>query len=395
MLTALVLSSDSSAALTKLLRYPSPRPHPPVSFVQDGLYLEQNPTPERGAFIISKYSGKPPESSKMPAKMSDVTGRARPARKFQFRHGLRDNSDPNSIARLPAKDSPLSFEGFFQDVSEGIQRRTETWGVTKAVRGAVNEAKKNMQSMQPEQASRLLRPGESNPVHASGPAVDRESEVTSALKAKIESIWEKNQSLARTLGEAVNDMRSLTKREDFGVDTKKSFEQALTKVESVQADLEALKLANATSSSKVEDTVSKAKHANQSTTGERRFSTSDSDKLARSYIDSSGANIPKSPGEGESEKHGALPSKPVNKTKPPRNPTRPSLANSEFSWMLGGDRQLSSFVSPVSVPPEQSRHEESRAKNGALFGNADGEQRPNAQPDGMVMRSLRGVKRPE
>jgi TBC1 domain family protein 5 len=63
--------------------------------------------------------------------------------------------------------------------------------------------------------------------------------------------------------------------------------------------------------------------------------------------------------------------------------------------MLGGDRHLSSFVSPASVPPEQTRQGESRNKQNALFGNGDVEQKPNAEPDGMAMKSLRGDKRAE
>ncbi|KAL4906610.1 hypothetical protein BDW74DRAFT_150810 [Aspergillus multicolor] len=385
-----LLGSDSSTALTTLLRYPSPHPHAPVSFVVDGLYLEQNPTPERGSFLISKYSGKPPEVSKGPNSAS----RARPGRRFQFRNDLRGNSETSSPSRSSARNSPLSIEALFQDVSDGIQRRTETWGVAKAVRGAVNEAKKNMQSMQAEHASRMMRSGDSAP----GPTLYRESEATMQLRAKIEGIWETNRRLAASLGEAVNDIRSqLANNGTVNPETTKSVEQALTKVENVQTMLEIpCPDSDSTQSSKVGETTNGTKHSDRkSIPGDEKSTPSENDRPPRASIDSSVSNPPssKSPAESDNGKRNILSPQPVNKAKPLRHPTRPSLANSEFSWMLGGDRHLSSFVSPASVPPEQTRHGEPRAKQGALFGNGDVEQKkPNAEPDGLAMKSLRGAK---
>ncbi|KAL4944807.1 hypothetical protein BDV06DRAFT_72934 [Aspergillus oleicola] len=389
-----LLDADSSTALTTLLRYPSPQPHSPVTFVQDGLYLEQKPTPERGAFIISKYSGKPPELSKM----SESTSRIRPGRKSQFRNDLLDSSWANPPSRSPARISPLSIEALLQDVSDGIQRRTEGWGVAKAVRGAVNEAKKNMQSMQSEQASRLARSGDSATVRSPDPTSFRESEATAQLKAKIESIYESNRNLAKTLSEAVTDIRSqLEKNEKLDSEATQSVKQALTKVESVQTSLERSdSTPNATQSSKVVDTTNGVESPTQPTVAGARSFMSENEKPPRSSIDSSAANTPttKSPTGSDSGQRNILSPRPVNNARPLKTPIRPSLANSEFSWMLGGDRHLSSFVSPASVPPEQTRHGESRAagKQGTLFGNGDAEQKPGAEPDGMAMRSLRGPK---
>ncbi|KAL6236556.1 hypothetical protein BDW75DRAFT_206323 [Aspergillus navahoensis] len=385
-----LLSSDSSTALTTLLRYPSAYPHAPVSFVQDGLYLEQNPTPERGSFIISKYSGKPPDVSKM----SDSAHRIRPGRRFQFRGDFGGNSGTSSPSRSSARDSPLSIETLLQDMSEGIQRRTEIWGVTKAVRGVVNEAKRNMQSMQSEQASRLTRTRDSAP----GANSYRESEVTNHLKSRIEGIWERNRELAKLLGEAVNDIRSqLTDNATLDADT--AVGQALTKIESVQTTLETpYSDSNITQTSlKAEGPINWTKHSDNSTAADGMSTSLENGRPPRSSIDSSVVNTPgsKSPAESDNGQRSILSPKPVNNARLLRNPVRPSLANSEFSWMLGGDRHLSSFVSPASVPPEQTRHGEPRAgaKQGALFGNGDVEQKkPNPEPDGLAMKSLRVAK---
>ncbi|KAL3474192.1 rab-GTPase-TBC domain-containing protein [Aspergillus californicus] len=387
-----LLSSDSSAILTTLLRYPSPEPHSPLSFVYDGIYLEQNPTPERGAFIISKYSGKPPELLKI---SESRIGKNRLGRRFQFRSDFWDMSEASSPSRSPARNSPLSIEGLFQDVSDGIQRRTETWGVAKAVRGAVSEAKKNMQAIQSEQGLRM-RYADATAIHAPDSRLHGSSEITTQLQARIEGLEQRNHLLAETLSQAVNDIRSqVTKNEALGVDTANAVKQALSKVESVQTSLETpYSVPGARRSSKTIDIPTKAKHLNHSGSAETKATMYENDRPARSSIDSSVANTsPKSPVRSDSGQRSVLTNKPVNNNRPSRNVTRPSLAESGFSWMLGEDRQLSSFVSPASVPPEQTRNGDTRNKQGALFGNGDGEQKNlDDEPDGMAMKSLRGSK---
>lgn len=85
----------------------------------------------------------------------------------------------------------------------------------------------------------------------------------------------------------------------------------------------------------------------------------------------------------------AQPAKPT-----PRRPaTRPSLAESEFSWMLGDNRYRSSFVSSVSVPPEQSRQGDAKEKQNPLFGDGreEGRGKPAIEDDGLLLKSLRGT----
>ncbi|KAL2819349.1 rab-GTPase-TBC domain-containing protein [Aspergillus cavernicola] len=378
-----LLNSDSSAALTTLLRYPSPDPHTPLSFVHDGLYLEQNPTPERGAFIISKYSGKPPELSKI----YDLTcGKARPGRKFQFRNNLSEASSPS---RSPARFSPLGIEGLFQDVSEGIQRRTETWGVAKAVRGAVNEAKKNMQAIQSEQGSRFPRYGDVAMIRAPDPSLHQGSEAITQLQAKIEHLEERNKVLAKKLGLAVNDIRSQVLKNDvLDADTTNTVKHALSEVESVQTSLETFRSTpDARRSSKGDGNPKEANHFDNLTPAKGKAIMSENHKFPRSSTDSStNTSTAKSPVGSNSGQHSVLSSKPANNIRPLRHAPRASLASSEFSWMLGDDRHLSSFVSPASVPPEQTRQ-------GALFSNGDSEQKkPDDEPDGMAMKSLRGAE---
>ncbi|KAJ0420054.1 rab-GTPase-TBC domain-containing protein [Aspergillus carlsbadensis] len=386
-----LLSSDSSAVLTTLLRYPAPDPYDPLSFVHDGLYLEQNPTPERGAFLISKYSGKPPDSSKM----FDLAGsKMRSGRKFQFRSNLRDASEASSPSRSPARSSPLSIEALLQDVSEGIQRRTETWGVAKAVRGAVNEAKKNMQAIQSEHTSRVMKHGDTASIRGADPLVRQDLETIVQLKAKVEGLEERNRMLANTLGQAVNDIRSqVAKNEALDPNAANVVEQALTKVQSVRTTLET---PSSTRDAKPYSSLSEKPQENKhSAPAEVEPTVSENAKPARSFLNSpvSDTTIAKYPAGSASGQRNVLSAKPVNSPKPLRNVMRPSLADSGFSWMLGEDRHLSSFVSPASVPPEQTRHGEAKTKQNALFGNGDTQQKSSqAEPDGMALNSLKGDK---
>ncbi|KAL2810429.1 rab-GTPase-TBC domain-containing protein [Aspergillus granulosus] len=392
-----LLSSDSSAVLTTLLRYPSPHPHDSLSFVHDGLYLEQNPTSERGAFLISKYSGKPPDSSKM----SDLAGsKLRAGRKFQFRNDLRDASEASSPSRSPARSSPLSIETLLQDVSEGIQRRTETWGVAKAVRGAVNEAKKNMQAIQSDHTFRATKYSDATSiVRGADSSIRQDLEKMLQLKSKVESLEERNRTLAKTLGQVVNDLRSQVMKSDgLDGDAAKAVEQALTKIQSVQTTLETpCPTPDAKRYSSASDKPQETKHLDNSIVAKAKPILSENTKPERSSLESptSDASIANPPiGRSKSGQRNILSAKPLNRPQPLRHVTRPSLADSGFSWMLGEDRHLSTFVSPASVPPEQTRHGGAKAKPNALFGNGDAQQKgPQAEPDGMALNSLRGAKR--
>ncbi|PWY91076.1 TBC domain protein [Aspergillus heteromorphus CBS 117.55] len=375
-----LLSADSSGALSMLLRYPPPHPHAALSFVQDGMYLEQNPTPDRGIFIISKYSGRPPDVTK--------AANQKPSKKFRLRSVSRDLSESSSPSRSPARNSPKSLETLFQDVSEGIQRRTETWGVAKAVRGAVSEAKRNMQSIQSEHYPR-----------STGMPWDHGSDAASQWKAKIEQLEERNRKLAKNLSHALNDIRShMMRAESIDKKTTDALKQALTQVQSVQSCLEDPSIPPGSVKQPLNEPQngdqeslseqSKSPNGHSETEAEKADSASTATGKVSVSATSSGSSI-----ASERKPSIASSSAPMPASMPLRHAARPSLAESEFSWMLGGGRHISSFVSPASVPPEQTRHGEMRAKPGALFNNGDEEHgRFGAEPDGMALRSLRGPK---
>ncbi|KAF4218534.1 hypothetical protein CNMCM6805_008058 [Aspergillus fumigatiaffinis] len=387
-----LLGAGYSSALTTLLRYPSPQPHSPQAFVHDGLYLEQNPTPERGRFLISKYSGKPPD----PTKTLDRSGeRFLSLRRFHLRNDSREDSQTSSPSRSPARSSPKSFEGLLQDFSEGLQRRTESWGVAKAVRGAVSEARRNMQAMQPERLPRTaLYDSTPSAVHRRNLSKSEEPERGINLKAQIQILEERNKSLAKTLSQALNDIRTqLMKAEDLKATTADALRQALTQVQSVQTCLEDPSKALIT----VARRESTANDTSLNVPSEPPIST---DKDVEDGGAKEGQQAPSDPGRPsvsslavENKLHKLPSSNKVPSSLPLRPAARPSLADSEFSWMLGGSRHLSSFVSPASVPPEETRYGDTRNKPHTLFGNgADEQQRSQDEVDSLALRILGGAE---
>ncbi|OJJ38995.1 hypothetical protein ASPWEDRAFT_735724 [Aspergillus wentii DTO 134E9] len=387
-----LLEADCSSALMLLLRYPSPVPHPPHEFVYDGVYLEQNPTADRGRFIISKYSGKPPGSLRSP---SQSTARLAPIRKSRFRRDFRGVSEGNSPAQSPGRNSPKGLETIFQDVSDGIQRRTETWGVAKAVRGAMSEARRNIQSIQTEANFPSLSPRE---------AAWQESTAVTNLKSRLDRLEDRNRALAQTLSQSLNDLRSqLEKSESLDKDATKAMQQSLTRIQSVQTCLEdpSTPLKSTDQSSNAGDDTDERKSPEKPMP--TRVKPGESIKGDRPSQTATGsANVPasRSPVASEAKRRSTSAEASTSKTSlpstrsSPRPPPRSLLAESEFSWMLGGGRQISSFVSSASVPPEQTRHRQ----NSNLFGSGDDDQRKGEfEPDGlsMKMKSLRGSKKRE
>lgn len=396
-----MLNADYTGALSLLLRYPSPEPHEPRTFIYDALYLEQNPTAERGSFIISKYSGKEPESSKRHSQ-----SRLRPARRAHLWDDFTTSSGSNSTTQSPTSNSPKSLESLFQDVSQGIQKRTESWGVAKAVRGAVTEARKNMQTMNYEPGLRAHNT-DRKPTATMPPRIPNTPTATElSLKAQRDRLEERNQELANALGEALKDLYSkLATVKDLDPNTHDAVKQTLNKAVSVQSCLQdpSLPLPILTSDlTPVEeaDGTNEAERAPipppkdpNPIEDETEVTASDQINTVDDHVDSPQPNAKDEPPKSVSGAGGTTAGGPAEARREAQRPNlRPSLSDAGFSWMLEGSRNLSGFVSSASVPPEQTRHQESpRSKGSPLFGNS-GEEKPGseAEHDELALRSLRG-----
>ncbi|KAJ5888239.1 hypothetical protein N7495_008280 [Penicillium taxi] len=381
-----LLKSDYSGALTMLLRYPSPLPHSPHEFMHDALYLEQNPTADRGAHLIAKYSGKQPGSSKR--RESNL----RFARKAHLWEDFKKHSESESSS---SRNSPKSLETLLQDVSQGIQRRTESWGVAKAVRGAVTEARKNMQTMQHEPIRRVV---------ASQPPLTRISPTANelSLEKKISCLEERNKALSSTLSEALTELRlQLAAVKDLDLSANDALVQALARAESVQTCLE--------NPSASVDLVARPSNVDN----ESAQSTDKSDAL-KSDVAQGQPDVPPPSIEVQGRSAESGTPKPVGISTAPttngktdgvravsRSLVRPSLSDAGFSWMLEGSRNVASFVSSASEPPEQTRQLDRKldqqrrgSKSSPLFGKAGEEKSEAEAEDELAMSHLKGVREP-
>ncbi|KAJ5919773.1 hypothetical protein N7454_009608 [Penicillium verhagenii] len=396
-----LLKADYSGALTLLLRYPTPQPHAPHEFVNDALYLEQNPTAERGSFIISKYSGRVPESPKRHSQSG-----LRPPRKAFLWEDFKNRSNSSSPVSS-ARNSPKSLEALFQDVSHGIQRRTESWGVAKAVRGAVTEARKNMQTMHYEPGPRMTAVNHKQGPYSSAPNVPPKPTATElGLEKKISRLEERNLDLSIALGEALESLRSQLAEdskpsEKDAKDAKDAMKEALSRAEQVRRCLEdpLLPVVSAPCLVHVD------KQPNEPTKSTEPPSDSKADEPAEVAQDQQGIILKAEEAHGSSAESGTR--KPVavaDRTKNlgqadgelvSKSLVRPSLSDAGFSWMLDGNRHASSFVSSVSVPPEQSRHQDhhTRNKGNPLFGTGD-EKAASDEHDELALHNLRGDQGP-
>lgn len=350
-----------------LLKYPSPSaPNGPQTFVDDALYLRDNFNTTGGSTIISKYSGRsPPQTS----------NESRPPTPH----------DQNSISRqkLLKTRSPLisparflqqqgGVEAILQGTARGLFDRGERLGINQAVRDAVGEVKKNMQGLQTSRPSSAAR-RTSDVMRWS---LDEGRTIPSSVKTTA-AMNNRNQQLASMLGQAMADLRavSISDISDKG-DYVKAMEIAIARVEFVKVYLEDSSMPLPSEESPPVSPSPRPISPSKRSSPRRRGHSP-----LRSVTDiTSTPSLPDTPKESNiaapSPDLKAVPSNPVAEspaqpssrptiptplTEPtpmPRPtapvPTRSSIANSSFSWMLEPDH--ASFSSPTnrSSPPHAS-----------------------------------------
>lgn len=252
-----------------------------------------------------------------------------------------------------------------------------------------------MQAMQPERLPRTaLYDSTPSAVHRRNLSKSEEPERVINLKTQIQILEERNRSLAKTLSQALNDIRTqLMKTEDLKPTTADALRQALMQIQSVQTCLEDPSKALVT----VAGRESAANDASLNVPSEPPISTDNAVEGGGAREGQQAPSDPERPSVSsvavENNLHKLPSSNKVPSSLPIRPAARPSLADSEFSWMLGGSRHLSSFVSPASVPPEETRYGDTRNKPHTLFGNGANEhQRSQDELDSLALRSLGGTK---
>jgi TBC1 domain family member 5 len=227
--SCVVIEANYSFALMLLLKYPAPEyPNGPQTFVDDAIYLRDNFSAAGGAKIISKYSGKAP-----PLPSSD----SRPSTPLGLALGHKRNiSRTKSPLPSPARflQQQGGVEALFQGAAKGVFDRGERLGINKAVRDAVGEVKKNMQGLQTSRNSSTKR----RPSDGTRWSLDEGKSVSNS-RATVSAMNARNKQLARMLDQAMTDLRAVSISEDGDKEKYvKAMDLAIAKVEFVKVYLE-------------------------------------------------------------------------------------------------------------------------------------------------------------
>ncbi|KAI1117940.1 rab-GTPase-TBC domain-containing protein [Nemania sp. NC0429] len=130
-----LLEADYSVALQLLLKYPVPQaPNGPHTFIDDAAYLRDHLDAAGGAHLITKYTGRTPRPLSTPALPKPAKAAA-----FSLRQKLRSPLSPPRF-RPPSG----GVEALFQGAAKNVLEQGERLGINQAVRDAVVEIRRNV-----------------------------------------------------------------------------------------------------------------------------------------------------------------------------------------------------------------------------------------------------------
>ncbi|CAM1505525.1 Fc.00g111620.m01.CDS01 [Cosmosporella sp. VM-42] len=371
-----LLAADYSVCLQLLLRYPPPaQPHGPHTFVDDALYLRNHLTPSGGASLVMKYTGKMPTVSSLPDGFRVVTPNFRAFNSFRQK-GFGARSPLPSPSRFIQQQGGI--EGLFQGAAKGakgVLERSERLGINQAVRDAMGEIKRNINE------ARYAGKSPQQVLNEEGPAKG------------LVALETRNRQLANMLDETVANLKALSASNLE--DKSKSLELieiAAAKVQFVKIYLEDTSMevpvvdftpSGEFSNEGVSTESAEANGADPKSQRDSRTSTAaDFDvstlKISDEDPTSSKQEVLPSPNPDamdiSSDKVVTSPVTVLNVRPSAPIPTRSTLAQSSFSWMLEPD-ETSPTKTPAATPKSPtSKHKKrvsnsvSRERNAFLFG---------------------------
>ncbi|KAI8963903.1 RabGAP/TBC [Daldinia sp. FL1419] len=399
-----LLNADLTSALQLLLKYPSPQQqYGPHTFVDDAVYLDKHFNSAGGSSLIAKYTGRPP--SALGAEYGTDTPRRSPS---NIRRKLAGARSPLSSARF--KSPQGGMEALLQGAAKGVLERGEKLGINQAVRDAMVEIRRNVQEARSSmKAGRdlLAEPGPTTTVRA------------------VAMLDRRNRRLANLLDEPLTSLKNLATSD---LEDKRKYQDALevaaAKIQFIKIYLEdstldlpdeeepvsslSLDTPTATDEKLDPEPLSQAVAAidlNPSTqaANSRKLETaqpsstksplSNPDKMDMDVDDPLGSGAPAT----------SIAEKKLERPQPPI-PTRSTLAQSSFSWMLEPDAAPSSSspsIFPSNLPSTtESSHRKrpsanaNRERTAFLFGEVSADDAGNAVLPGDIfgMEEIRKVK---
>ncbi|KAF5668047.1 TBC1 domain-containing protein [Fusarium circinatum] len=386
-----LLEADYSVCLQLLLKYPPPPgAHGPHTFVDDALYLRDHLSQSGGSSLIMKYTGKMPTLSSPPQTSRAGTPSFRGFNSFKHR-------GPGPRPQIPSPSRFLQQQGgmeaLFQGAAKGakgVYERGEKLGINQAVRDAMGEIKRN------------LNEARSAP-RSPQPLVNNQESARSLV-----ALERRNQQLAAMLDETVDNLKAISASNlDDKAKSLELIEIAAAKVQFVKIYLD-----DSSMEVPVLQTPPPVDSPQEVAVAETTIVQPEPVSVASMEADISALQISESKESPESESARPPSSdrmdivphddgKSANSLAPSRPapvPTRSTLAQSSFSWMLQPDESGSSKASPASnkSPPPQHKkkmsNSASRGKNAFLFGEVTESRNPLNSDEIFGLEPLKKLK---
>ncbi|KAI1393709.1 RabGAP/TBC [Hypoxylon trugodes] len=341
-----LLNADYTVALQLLLKYPPPQAqYGPHTFIDDAVYLRDHLNPTGGSTLITKYTGKSPSLSWTDSGASTPrTSTSNVRRKFG---GARSPLSPSRF-----KPPQVGMEALFQGAAKGVLERGEKLGINQAVRDAMVEIRRNVQEAKSSmKASRDLfaEPGPNNMAIRALAVMDRRNrrlatlldEPLSTLKNLSDSDLEDKQKCQDALQVAVAKIQFIKVYLEDSTIALPDEEEPVSSISSsgtpVGGDgkVDPGHLSDAVAAMAINTPAAVARTQNDENT--KPLTDLDPDKMDTD--DPLGSGTSATP----VEKKLGRPQAPI--------PTRSTIAQSSFSWMLEPDAPSSSSSSPSQQPP--------------------------------------------
>ncbi|KAK6842221.1 hypothetical protein PG987_003081 [Apiospora arundinis] len=344
-----LLDADYSVALQLLLKYPPPEgPYGPHTFIDDAVYLKTHLTPAGGSTLVLKYTGKPPDSPKVSSRPSTPSSLGLGIR--QNTRGLRSPLSPQRFIQQQG-----GVEALFQGAAKGVLERGEKLGINQAVRDALGEIRRNVSEAKTTmKAGRELfsEPGPNN----------------TAMQA-VATMDQRNKHLASLLDETITTLKALaTSNSNDKQKQSEALEVAAAKVQFVKIYLEDSTIAlpedeyfppapshpepeaNSISPEPPSDAVAAIAIStpdmvvdSPAPTNATQIPQTTSAPPAKDIAGNNGHSDLMDTDPLLSTSRTATPTQATVLQRPPASiPTRSSLAQSSFSWMLEPDQSASS-----------------------------------------------------
>ncbi|KAI1486135.1 rab-GTPase-TBC domain-containing protein [Biscogniauxia mediterranea] len=365
-----LLNADYTVALQLLLKYPPPKaPHGPHTFIDDAIFLRDHLDSRGGNALIVKYTGRSPS-------LSAADSRPDTPRSFgpSLRRKVAGARSPLSPSRF--RPPPGGVEALFQGAAKGVLERGEKLGINQAVRDAMVEIRRNVQ--------------EAKSSMKSGRDLFSEPGPNAAAMQAVAVMDQRNKRLAAMLDESVTTLKALAMSDlEDKEDMQASLGVAAAKIQFVKVYLE-----DSTMDLPDENVDSTPPHAadpttedNKKTSAEppseevaamslnvptKKTDTPDSDDTA-SAPKASSPDPPAPPTTRETHHQNAAAGSTADplgassevspRAQPPKAPERPlpiptrsSIAQSSFAWMLEPNEPAAaaSLSSPLATTTSTS-----------------------------------------